>query len=174
MDSTLTKMPPMSEAQLEQIVNSVSAAANLMALSAGKLELPLSTTTTTPLPPASKKARSASKSAVPAVEVVAPVPAPPPATAEDEHDLPRKTRKVPIEKIIDMIKTGRVNNAVAALETYVKKDDTKKERVLSPFNLFVQQKMKELKDSGMKTNARMKECSRLWNEMKTGAAGGSV
>lgn len=80
----------------------------------------------------------------------------------------KKTRKVPIEKIIEMIGQGKSDNAVKALHTHMKEDGVKKTRGPSPFNMFVKNKMAEFKESksDMSTNEKMKECGRLWTEQK--------
>jgi hypothetical protein len=83
----------------------------------------------------------------------------------------KKRRKsgTSIEDIIELLKNNKVDKAIVALEKLSKTAVIKKERKSRPpteFNLFVSEKMKELKDSDLSTNARMKECARLWKERK--------
>ena len=82
---------------------------------------------------------------------------------------PKKTRASAssIPDIIQLIRDNKPEKAIAALEKLSKTMMVKKERKTrgpTPFNLFVKEKMQELKDSGLSTNERMKECARLWKE----------
>lgn len=83
---------------------------------------------------------------------------------------PKSSRIVKkIERIIKLVESDKRNDAITALNelkdsALVKKE--RKPRAQTAFNKFVAEKMKELKDSGMSTNDRMKECSRLWKEKK--------
>lgn len=98
---------------------------------------------------------------------------PPIATADAEASggsSPKSSRIVKkIERIIKLVESDKRNDAINALNelkdsALVKKE--RKPRAQTAFNKFVAEKMKELKDSGMTTNDRMKECSRLWKEKK--------
>lgn len=76
-------------------------------------------------------------------------------------------RKVPLEKVLAMLKKGEVDKATAALETIVGDKKDKKQREPSAFNKFVKEKMADLKGSSMSTKEKMAECARLWKEQKT-------
>ena len=94
-----------------------------------------------------------------------------PSTDAVEEPEVKKTRKKgnTIEEIIKLIKAGKLDKAIVALEKLGKTTIVKKERKSRPpteFNLFVSEKMKELKDSGLSTNERMKRCAELWRESK--------
>lgn len=94
------------------------------------------------------------------------------ATATDppaEKPVTKRTKVSSLDDVIDLLKENKVDKAITALEklkksTFVKKE--RKPRAPTPFNLFVSQKMAELKNSGMSTNERMKECARLWKEQQ--------
>lgn len=81
----------------------------------------------------------------------------------------KRTKASSIDDVIALLRDNKVEKAITALEklkktTLVKKE--RKPRAPTPFNLFVSKKMAELKDSGMTTNERMKECARLWKEQQ--------
>lgn len=66
-------------------------------------------------------------------------------------------------------RASEVDKALTILEKVKKTMVTRKERKPRPpteFNKFVSEKMKVLKDSGLSTNERMKECARLWKVQK--------
>lgn len=112
----------------------------------------------------------------------APAPATPPATeapaaetkASQVKSRAKRTKASNIDDVIQLlkdasVKDAKVDKAIAALEKLKDSLVTKKERkprAPTPFNLFVSKKMAELKDSGMSTNERMKECARLWKVEK--------
>jgi hypothetical protein len=116
---------------------------------------------TTPVvatPPAEKKKATPAKK----VAEPAPVDASAPTRA-------KRTKASSIDDVIVLLKEGKVEKAITALEKLKKTILVKKERkprAPTPFNLFVSQKMAELKNSGMTTNERMKECARLWKEQQ--------
>lgn len=85
----------------------------------------------------------------------------------------KRTKASSIDDVIALLRDNKVEKAITALEklkktTLVKKE--RKPRAPTPFNLFVSQKMAELKESGMSTNERMKECARLWKEQQASKA----
>jgi hypothetical protein len=89
----------------------------------------------------------------------------------EDKQVDAKTKKIHanIDKIIEMIKGDKTEAAIAKLETLktmTSKKKSDKKRAPTAFNNFVADKMKELKESKMDTNMRMKECARLWKEQK--------
>ena len=83
----------------------------------------------------------------------------------------RKPRQTPIQKALQLLRSADVDKAVAILEKMVetmeaaKKD--KKPRAPSAYNLFVKEKMMELKErSDLDTKGKMKLCSEMWKESK--------
>lgn len=81
----------------------------------------------------------------------------------------KRTKASSVDVVIQLIRDGKAEKAIASLEKLKDNLASKKERkprAPTPFNLFVSKKMAELKDSGMTTNERMKECARLWKEQK--------
>lgn len=81
----------------------------------------------------------------------------------------KRTKASSIDDVIQMLRDQKVDKAIVALEKLKDSLVAKKERkprAPTPFNMFVSEKMAQLKESGMTTNERMKECARLWKEEK--------
>lgn len=81
------------------------------------------------------------------------------------------TKKPSLEKILAMLKKGDVEKATHALEDLVQdRRDKKNAREPSAFNLFVKEKMAELKGTNpnMSTKERMGLCAKLWKDHKEG------
>jgi hypothetical protein len=82
----------------------------------------------------------------------------------------KKTRKVPLEKVLAMLKKGDVEKATVALEALVGDKKDKKQREPSAFNKFVKETMAELKDSKLSTKEKMAKCAEMWRAKKGAAA----
>lgn len=99
-----------------------------------------------------------------------------PASSTTDATKPKRVKRTKasnIDDVIQLIRDGKSEKAIASLEKLKDSLVAKKERkprAPTPFNLFVSKKMAELKDSGMTTNERMKECARLWKEQKASAS----
>lgn len=81
----------------------------------------------------------------------------------------KRTNSSNVEAVIQLVKDQKLEKAIVALEKLKDNMVTKKDRkprAPTPFNRFVSEKMAQLKESGMTTNERMKECARLWKLSK--------
>jgi hypothetical protein len=81
----------------------------------------------------------------------------------------KKKRKVPLSKVLEMLKKGDVAKATAALEVLVGEKKDKKQREPSAFNKFVKEKMAELKETTLSTKEKMGKCAEMWKEQKAAA-----
>jgi len=89
---------------------------------------------------------------------------------------PRKKAMAPSEQIDSIIgqleEAGQMTKVIAQLQTLKKQlegtkiKQTTVKREPTPYNLWMKEKMAELKDNGMTPRERFSECIRLWNESK--------